>query len=110
MLRNTKTHSENTLGLKRNAKLAKMMTVLVVEDELSLAQSIELYLRNDGFHTERAADGERALELWRAAQPDLIILDIGLPKLDGLEVLKQVRSESNVPVIRRVARAWFRCR
>jgi len=88
-----------------NAKVDKMISILVVEDELSLAQTIELYLRNEGYQTERAADGVRALELWRAVKPDLIILDIGLPKLDGLEVLKRIRSESNVPVIMLTARA-----
>lgn len=87
------------------AKLGQMTTVLLVEDELMLAQSIELYLRNEGFKTERASDGLRALELWRAAKPDLIILDIGLPKLDGLEVLRRIRNESNVPVIMLTARA-----
>ncbi len=88
-----------------NAKVDKMISILVVEDELSLAQTIELYLRNEGYQTERAADGVRALELWRAVKPDLIILDVGLPKLDGLEVLKRIRSESNVPVIMLTARA-----
>lgn len=88
-----------------NAKVEKMISILVVEDQLSLAQTIELYLRNEGYQTERAADGMRALELWRAVKPDLIILDVGLPKLDGLEVLKRIRSESNVPVIMLTARA-----
>lgn len=82
-----------------------MALVLVVEDEPTLAQTIELYLRNENFQTERAGDGLRALELFRAAQPDLVILDIGLPKLDGLEVLKTIRAESSVPVIMLTARA-----
>ena len=82
-----------------------MLSVLIVEDELSLAQTIELYLRKEGYKTERAADGESALTLWRAFRPDLIILDIGLPKIDGLEVLKRIRAESNVPVIMLTARA-----
>ncbi|MEZ4606712.1 MAG: response regulator [Deinococcales bacterium] len=63
--------------------------VLVVEDEFNLAQTIELYLRKEGYRTERAGDGRKALELFRLARPDLVILDIGLPELDGLEVLKQ---------------------
>lgn len=79
--------------------------VLVVEDELTLAQTIELYLRKENYQTERAGDGVRALELFRAAKPDLVILDLGLPKLDGLEVLKTIRSESNVPVLILTARA-----
>lgn len=79
--------------------------VLLVEDDLDLAGTIELYLRNEGFRAERALDGERALELWRRAQPDLILLDLGLPKLDGLEVLKTIRRESNVPVLILTARS-----
>lgn len=82
-----------------------MANILVVEDDLDLAQTIELYLRHEGHHTERAADGLRALELWRVAQSDLIILDIGLPKLDGLEVLRRIRADSEVPVILLTARA-----
>jgi two-component system response regulator AdeR len=73
--------------------------VLLVEDELDLAQTIELYLRNEGFRTERA------LDLWRRARPDLIVLDLGLPKLDGLEVLTTIRRESNVPVLILTARS-----
>lgn len=79
--------------------------VLVVEDEASLAQTIELYLRHEGFRTERAGDGERALELFRAARPDLVLLDLGLPKLDGLEVLRRIRAVSDVPVVILTARA-----
>lgn len=79
--------------------------VLVVEDEVTLAETIELYLRHEGFRTERAADGERALELFRAARPDLVLLDLGLPKVDGMEVLRRIRAASDVPVVILTARA-----
>jgi two-component system response regulator AdeR len=79
--------------------------VLVVEDEVTLAETIELYLRHEGFRTERAADGERALELFRAAGPDLVLLDLGLPKIDGMEVLRRIRAASDVPVVILTARA-----
>ena len=82
-----------------------MQKILIVEDDLDIAEMLELYTRNEGFETERARDGLRALELWRAASPDLILLDIGLPKLDGLEVLKKIRTDSDVPVIMLTARA-----
>lgn len=74
-------------------------TILVVEDEGRLAEILEEYLRREGFRTERARDGLRALELWRAARPDLILLDIMLPGLDGREVARRVRAESSVPII-----------
>ena len=78
--------------------------VLVVEDEATLAETIELYLRHEGFRTDRAADGERALELFRAARPDLVLLDLGLPKVDGMEVLRRIRAASDVPVVILTAR------
>ena len=79
--------------------------VLIVEDETTLAQTIELYLRHEGFRTERAADGERGVALFRAAQPDLVLLDLGLPKIDGMEVLRRIRAASDVPVVILTARA-----
>jgi len=84
---------------------ARGQLVLVVEDEATLAETIELYLRHEGFRTERAADGERALELFRAAAPDLVLLDLGLPKVDGMEVLRRIRGASDVPVVILTARA-----
>ncbi len=82
-----------------------MPSILVVEDDFDLSETIELYLRREGHHTERASDGLRALELFRAIGPNLVILDIGLPKLDGLEVLKRIRNEADTPVILLTARA-----
>ena len=74
-------------------------TILIVEDESRLAEILDDYLRREGFRTERAANGRRALELWRAARPDLILLDLMLPEIDGLEVARRVRAESDVPLI-----------
>lgn len=85
-----------------------MAMVLIVEDDRDIAEMVELYLRTDGHRTERAHDGPRALELWRAARPDLILLDIGLPGVDGLEVLRRVRSDpagAGLPVLMLTARA-----
>ncbi|MEF2277486.1 response regulator [Deinococcus sp. YIM 134068] len=81
-----------------------MTTILIVEDEPRLADILEGYLRREGFHTERAATGPRALELWRAARPALILLDLMLPGLDGLEVARRVRAESETPIIMLTAR------
>lgn len=73
--------------------------ILIVEDEPRIAHVLERYLRADGFHVETAGDGRRALELWRAANPDLILLDLMLPEVDGLAVARQVRRTSSVPII-----------
>ncbi len=78
--------------------------VLVVEDEPNLSEVLEAYLCRDGFRTERAADGESALRLFRAAKPDLILLDVMLPKLGGFEILRLVRQAGDTPVIMVTAR------
>jgi DNA-binding response OmpR family regulator len=80
-------------------------TILIVEDETRLAEILEDYLKREGFRTERARDGQRGLELWRAARPDLILLDVMMPVLDGFEVARRVRAESSVPIIMLTARA-----
>ena len=79
-------------------------TVLIVEDEARLADILEDYLRRDGFRTERAKDGGRALELWRAANPDMVLLDVMLPVMDGFEVARRIRATSSVPIIMVTAR------
>ena len=73
--------------------------ILIVEDEHRIAAVLERYLRADGFTVERAADGRRALELWRAANPDLILLDLMIPERDGLDVARHIRRTSDVPII-----------
>ncbi len=82
-----------------------MALILVVEDEPEIAELLVDYLRSSGYRTERASDGQQALTLFRAARPDLILLDIALPELSGTEVLKRVRLESTVPVIMLTAKA-----
>jgi two-component system response regulator AdeR len=82
-----------------------MALVLVVEDDREIAEMLELYLRHDGHRTERAVDGEGALQLFRTARPDLVVLDIGLPKLDGLEVLRRIRETGRTPVVTLTARS-----
>ena len=78
--------------------------VLVVQDEQEIAEILEGYLRREGFRTERASDGPQALNLVWAAQPDLVLLDIMLPEMDGLEVLRRIRNHGNTPVILVTAR------
>ena len=79
--------------------------ILVVEDEPEIAEVLEAYLRREGYRTERAGDGQRGLDLFHAARPDLMLLDIMLPSLDGLEILRRVRASSQTPVIMLTARA-----
>ena len=79
--------------------------ILIVEDEPRIADVLERYLRAAGYQVERAADGKRALELWRAAAPDLILLDLMLPALDGTAVARQVRAGSDIPIIMVSAKA-----
>jgi DNA-binding response OmpR family regulator len=79
-------------------------TILIVEDETRLGDILEEYLRRENYRVERAKDGARALELWRAAKPDLILLDLMLPIMDGFEVARKVRAESSTPIIMLTAR------
>ena len=79
--------------------------VLVVEDEPEIAELLEDYLRSSGYRTERAGNGKQALTLFRAARPDLVLLDIMMPEMNGSEVLKRIRAESTVPVIMLTAKA-----
>ena len=73
--------------------------ILLVEDEDSLVESISYNLVREGFAVVAAADGERALERFRAEHPAIVILDLMLPKLSGLDVCRSIRSESNVPIL-----------
>ena len=82
-----------------------MSRILLVEDTLDLARAIQLALEGEGYSVFNAADGEQALALFAAHTPDLIILDWMLPKMDGLEVLRQVRARSPVPVLMLTARS-----
>jgi DNA-binding response OmpR family regulator len=73
--------------------------VLIVDDEPIVVDVVERYLHRDGYEVAVAADGEAAVAAARDYEPDLIVLDLMLPKLDGLEVFRQVRVHSAVPVI-----------
>ena len=79
-------------------------TIVVIEDEPGIADLVELYLRQEGFRVLQADDGERGLEIVRRERPRLVILDVGLPGVDGLEVCRQLRAESHVPVLMLTAR------
>ena len=80
-------------------------TVLVVDDEQNILDLARMYLENEGFTVLTARDGVTALAQWQDAIPSLMILDLMLPKLDGWEVCRQVRAESDLPIIMLTARS-----
>lgn len=76
-----------------------MKKILVVDDERPISEIINFNLTKEGFEVYTAFDGEEAIEKVASVQPDLILLDLMLPKIDGLEVCRQVRKTSDVPII-----------
>jgi len=78
--------------------------ILLVEDDPSIREVTALGLRAAGFEVLTAADGAEGVDRWRRERPDLVLLDVMLPKLDGLEVCRQIRRESTVPVVMLTAR------
>ena len=73
--------------------------VLIVEDDGNIAELLHLYLEKEGFETQVAGDGGKGVELFRSFQPDLVLLDIMLPVMDGWGVLKKIREHDKTPVI-----------
>lgn len=78
--------------------------ILVVDDEVSLQETLDYNLSKEGYTVEVAGDGNKALELARSSNPDLVILDVMLPGLDGFEVCRILRQEANIPVLMLTAR------
>jgi DNA-binding response OmpR family regulator len=85
-----------------NGEVSK--TVLVVDDEPKIVEVVGDYLRRAGFSVTTAADGEGAVTSARARPPDLVVLDLGLPGVDGLDVARELRRTSHVPIIMLTAR------
>jgi DNA-binding response OmpR family regulator len=81
-----------------------MPAVLVVDDEAQIATIVRDYLTRAGFSVAVAADGASAIELARQTRPDLVVLDLGLPRIDGIEVARTIRRDSDVPIIMLTAR------
>ena len=81
-----------------------MKTILVVDDERKIVELARDYLEHAGFLVRTAGDGQTALEIAERHKPDLIVLDLGLPGLDGLDVTRRIRRDSNLPVIMLTAR------
>ncbi|HKO00435.1 MAG TPA: response regulator transcription factor [Thermoanaerobaculia bacterium] len=81
-----------------------MTKILIVEDEAGLRQGLEINLRLENYETAQAADGEEAIRLFHSERPDLVLLDLMLPKKSGFEVLDHIRKLSKTPVILLTAR------
>ncbi|MDD6284910.1 MAG: response regulator transcription factor [Firmicutes bacterium] len=76
-----------------------MKKILVVDDDRNISELLRLYLEKEGFETVLAYDGMEALDCFTVENPDMILLDIMLPKMDGWQVCRQIRKSSNVPII-----------
>lgn len=84
--------------------------ILIVEDEKDIARFIELELQAEGYRTEVAHDGITGLSRFREVNPNLVILDLMLPVMDGIEVAKRIRKTSNVPILILTAKDRVRTR
>src|SRR6201982_1198030 len=73
--------------------------VLVVDDDAALAEMLGIVLRREGFDPTFVADGDKALDAFRDTRPDLVLLDLMLPGSDGIDVCRQIRVESGVPIV-----------
>ncbi|GGE67910.1 response regulator transcription factor [Priestia taiwanensis] len=80
-------------------------SILIVDDEKEIGQLISLYLRNEGYTIHMAFDGEEALEIVHREQPTMMILDIMMPRMDGMEVCKCIRESSDMPILMLSAKA-----
>lgn len=81
-----------------------MKKILIVEDEPKIVELVRRYLERDGYQVSVAGDGQKAIEVARSWQPDLVLLDLNLPDMDGLDVCRTVRRTSSVPIIMVTAR------
>src|SRR3569833_3175886 len=79
--------------------------VLVVEDDLALAEMLGIVLRGEGFEPSFVHDGDKALEAFRETRPDLVLLDLMLPGSDGIDVCRQIRAETGVPIVMLTAKS-----
>jgi two-component system response regulator CpxR len=88
----------------QSKKVPEMERILAIDDDVALCELLTEYLSSEGFHVESAHDGEEGLETAYSGEYDLIVLDVMLPKINGFEVLRHLRSRSNTPVIVLTAR------
>ena len=82
------------------------MNILVCDDDKEIAGAIEIYLRNEGYSVFKAFDGAEALHIARSQQLHLIIMDVMMPKLDGIQATMKIREEKNIPIIMLSLPCW----
>lgn len=87
------------MGKRGNNRMAARQCILVVDDEPQICDVVELYLRREGFEVEVTHDGESALKIVEHKPPDLIVLDVMMPKVNGLEVTRLVHDRFHIPII-----------
>lgn len=76
-----------------------MEKILIIDDDVNICELLRLYLEKEGFSTQTATDGLKAVEVFKSASPDLVLLDIMLPGLDGWQICREIRKFSQVPII-----------
>ncbi|KXY87164.1 MULTISPECIES: response regulator transcription factor [Bacillus cereus group] len=77
----------------------KPITILIADDDLKIAELIEIHLKKEGYQVVKVTDGEAAIEIIQSQAIDLVVLDIMMPKMDGYEVTRQIRTKQNMPII-----------
>ncbi|MDQ6686859.1 MAG: MtrAB system response regulator MtrA [Actinomycetota bacterium] len=87
------------------SEVAGRAKVLVVDDDAALAEMLTLVLRNEGFHSRICARGDEAMSAFRDYKPDVVLLDLMLPGKDGIDVCRELRSESGVPIVMLTAKS-----
>ncbi len=81
-----------------------MQTILIADDNKQISSILEEYAKKEGFLTKMAFDGQEAINMFKIVQPDIVLLDVMMPKMDGFEVCREIRKTSNTPVIMITAR------
>lgn len=81
-----------------------MTKILIIEDEVELVKVLRSYLEQSGYQVIEAQRGDKGLTLWQQHQPDLVILDLNLPRMDGLDVARHIRQKGNTPILMLTAR------
>ena len=92
-----KRYNENILMRKQGKTVAKK--ILIVEDEANIRELLRLYLEREGYAVIEAANGVEGIKLWKSEKPDMLLLDVMMPVMDGWAVCKEIRAESDVPII-----------